>query len=222
MNHVLLAVVTVALAGHAPVGHTQNESALVGLWLGEARTEGGLGNWIEFRPDGTLRFAFGAMVEGTYRLEGTSLRVRAVGEPAESPAADITINDATAIRRRLPPADAPARDSMSADDRAILDRMTQPITMTRVGRATAGAPPIVGTWSYTHSSGAPAYETFTRTGRFVLRVRMQESQGTYAEGPSRIDVTLPSGKSEFQLNGDVLMSGSMDGKHSTFRRAPTP
>ena len=53
------------------------DASVVGLWLGEARTQGGLGNWIEFRADGTLEAGFGALVGGllddTYRFDGTTL-----------------------------------------------------------------------------------------------------------------------------------------------------
>ena len=60
-----------------PVGAQDATGSVVGLWLGEARTQGGLGNWWEFHADGTVEFGFGAVVgallDDTYRLEGTRL-----------------------------------------------------------------------------------------------------------------------------------------------------
>lgn len=220
MNHLLLAVATVALFGNAPVRDDQTQATVFGLWLGEARTEGGLGNWIEFRQDGTAQFTFGAMVEGTYRMEGTSLWMTPVGQPHELRAMDIRIEGNTAVRLQSPPADAPPRETLAPDDRAMLDRMSQPITMTRVGSATPGAPPIVGTWTYTHTTGATAFETFTRAGKMFMLLPMQTTAGTYTATTAHIEVKLPKGDETLVLNGDVLMSGSLEGKHSTFRRAP--
>jgi hypothetical protein len=73
--------------------------------------------------------------------------------------------------------------------------------MTRVGQAMAGAPLIVGTWTYTHPTGATAYERFTSGGEMVLLVEMQASEGTYAVRPDRVDVALPTGSQTFTRMG---------------------
>jgi len=48
----LVCFLLLALVG--PVGYQGTNDSVVGLWLGEARTTGGLGNWVEFRGDGTV------------------------------------------------------------------------------------------------------------------------------------------------------------------------
>lgn len=220
MKSVLVATSIAALLG-APLVHRDQASANVaGLWLGEARSRGGLGNWIELRPDGTAQFIFGAMVDGTYRMEGTSLWMTTVGQPHELPAVPIRIEGDTAVLQQPPPADAPPRETLSADDRAMLDRMSQPITMTREGNASPGTPPLVGTWTYTHPTGGIAHQTFTRDGKMFLLVPMQTTGGTYTASPGQVEVKLPGGNQTLVLKGDLLISGSLDGKHSTFRRAP--
>jgi hypothetical protein len=62
------------------VGAQDGKDSVVGLWLGETRTQGGLGNWIDFHADGTVEVGFGALVgallDDRYRLEGTTLTLR--------------------------------------------------------------------------------------------------------------------------------------------------
>ena len=47
--------------------------ALLGTWEATARSLGGLGSSLEFRADSTVVETMGAMIDGTYRLEGTTL-----------------------------------------------------------------------------------------------------------------------------------------------------
>jgi hypothetical protein len=68
-NALVIALVALLLQ---PVGAQDAKDSVVGLWLGETRTQGGLGNWIDFHPDGTVEVGFGALVgallDDTYRL----------------------------------------------------------------------------------------------------------------------------------------------------------
>jgi hypothetical protein len=219
MNRLPLAsaavIVFMSLAGRA----AEPSVSLVGLWLGEERTEGGLGAWIEFRRDATVQFSFGALVDFTYRVDGTSLWFAEAGRP-EVRRGDIRVNGNTAVLRQPPPADAPPTESLSAEDRAMRDRLSQPIRMTRMGSATPGAPPLVGTWTYTHYTGQTAYETFTADGKMFLRVPMQTVEGTYTATGEQIVVLLPTGNQRLSRNGDRLVLQSSDGKSSVLRRAP--
>ncbi len=72
-----IALVTMLLR---PIDAQDAKASVVGLWLGESRTQGGLGNWMEFHADGTVELGFGALIgallDDTYGLEGTTLRLR--------------------------------------------------------------------------------------------------------------------------------------------------
>lgn len=218
MVSVLLAF-TVALG--LPMATMQaDDGGLAGIWIGEARTEGGLGNWIEFRPGGAAQWAFGAVVEGTYRYDGTAVRTTTGVERHETPPIQLRIEGDTAMLQQPAPADAPPREQMSADDRAMFDRMSKPVTMKRAGPLSPGDPPIVGTWQYTHPTGAMAYQTFTRDGNMYLLVLMNAAEGTYASDGARIVVKLQGRKEVLTWTGDKLMSGSLEGRHATFHRAP--
>jgi hypothetical protein len=45
-----------------------------GLWLSEARSDGGLGGWVQVRDDGTASLGFGAVIEGKYTGEKRNRR----------------------------------------------------------------------------------------------------------------------------------------------------
>ena len=214
-TRVAVSLVVVALLGVLPVRAEETSSSPVGLWLGAARTQSGLGNWIEIRSDGTVQFSFGALVDGTYRMDGTSLWLSAADEQGEVLVGDVRIDGNTAVRMPRPPADAPPQETMSREDHAMLDRMTQPITMKRLGRATPGAHPIVGTWEYMHPVGVTAQETFTAEGKTFLRVPMQTIRGTYSATAERLVVKLPTATHVFTWKRDALISMGEDDAETT-------
>lgn len=224
----LLTMTMAAVLTWLSLGAQEARTPVMGLWLGTARSAGGLGNWLEFRPGGTAQFSFGAVVEGAYRVSDGSLYISSGEPPAETPGGQLEINGDMAVRTPPAMADAPRRETLSAADRDLLDRMTRPIQMRRVDSARPATPPIVGTWQYAHPTGATAFETFTKAGTFLLRVQMQTMDATYAESPNGVRVKLPSGELFLQFTGDVLVSAPQepetpDGPRAegmVFRRAP--
>jgi hypothetical protein len=116
--------------------------------------------------------------------------------------------------------DQPVPEIHSPAEQATFDRLRQPVTMTRVGKATPEASPIAGTWTYQHYTGQTAYETFTPGGKWYLRVPMSLRPGRYTVTSAAVIVQSAQQSDTFTREGDVLMSGAADGKHSTYRRAP--
>ncbi len=215
-----------------PVGAQDAKGSLVGLWLGEARTQGGLGNWIDFHADGTVELGFGALIgallDDTYSLEGTTLVLRVFSgktTPAGAPVFE-TIQKTVQIKgdRLIVESqwlgDQSVPEFHSPAEQAAFTRMRQPVTMTRVGSTTPAASPIAGTWSYQHYTGPTAYETFTPSGKWYLQVPMRLQRGRYTVTPAAVIVESAQQSDTFSRNGDVLMSAAADGKHSTYRRAP--
>ena len=215
-----------------PVGAQDPKDSVVGLWLGEMRTQGGLGNWIEFHADGTVEVGFGALVgallDDTYRLEGTTLTLRVFsgkvtpdGVPVfESLQKTVQIEGEHAVVASQWRDDEPVPEIRSPDEQAALQRLRLPVTMTRVGPATPEAPPITGTWSYKHYTGQTAYETFTRGGKWYLRVPMNQRHGRYTVTLAAVIVQSAQQSNRLTREGDRLISGAADGQHSTYRRAP--
>jgi hypothetical protein len=226
---VIIAVLTLLMG---PLALEDAKNSVVGLWLGESRTQGGLGNWIDFRADGTVESGFGALVGGlldTYQLDGTALKLRVfsgkatpAGAPVfESIQKQIRIEGDRAVVEARWPANEPAPGIESPDEQAMFDRMRQPTTMARVGPPTTPlAAPIVGTWSYQHHTGATAYETFTRGGRWYLRVPMRVVHGRYTVTGGEVSVQLPGRSEAFARQDDVLVSAAAGRGRATYRRAP--
>jgi len=215
-----------------PLGAQDPKDSVVGLWLGEARTQGGLGNWIDFHADGTVEVGFGALVgallDDTYRLEGTTLTLRVFtgkvtpdGVPVfESVEKTVQIEGEHAVVASQRGDDEPEPEMLSSDEKAAWQLLHRPVTMTRVGPATPGAAPIAGTWSYRHYTGQTAYETFTPGGKWYLRVPMNQRRGRYTATPAAVIVQSAQQSDRFTREGDRLISGAADGQHSTYRRAP--
>ena len=232
-NRVVMTAVALIALLLRPIGAQEAKDSAVGIWLGETRTEGGLGNWWEFHADGTVEFGFGALVgallDDSYRLEGTTLtlhlfsgKTTPAGAPVfESVQKTVQIEGEHVIVESQWPDDQPAPKISSPAEQAMFDRMRQPVTMTRVGPASpAGTAAIAGTWSYQHYTGQTAYEAFTPRSKWYLRVPMRVLHGRYTVTPAAVMVQLTERSNTLERNGDVLMSGTADGKHSTYRRAP--
>jgi hypothetical protein len=218
----LLALLTVAPL----TAHMQDSGgSAAGLWLSETRSDGGLGSWVQLRDDGTASLGFGALIEGTYTMEGASLRrafPRGVEKDAssESSVVEMRIDGNTAMRTQPPPAGWPPQERLTPEDKAMFDRLAQPLRMTRVGAPAPDAPSIVGTWSYTHYTGAKAYELYTPSGAMVLMVEMQVQQATYSGQGDTLELRLPGATAKMVVRGDALTLTSSDGETTTYRRAP--
>ena len=148
-NALVIALVALLLQ---PVGAQDAKDSVVGLWLGEMRTQGGLGNWIDFHADDTVEVGFGALVgallDDTYRLEGTTLTLRVFsgkvtpdGVPVfESIQKTVQLEGEHAVVASQWPADQPVPEIHSPAEQAMFDRMRQPVTMTRVAPGDASRP----------------------------------------------------------------------------------
>lgn len=172
--------------------------ALLGTWEAMSRSTGGLGSTIAFGADNSLSFTMGAMVDMNYRRNDDSLFVT-------GPDGDL----------------APARISI-VHDTLVVTRNGREQRETRVGIAVNGNP-LVGHWTYLHYSGVPAYEEFTQSGFYHLRVPIRTLQGSYtAFGDAAVLHLMGDGGGDrsvkFSVVGDTLQL-SWDGGTSRYLRA---
>jgi predicted acyltransferase len=176
--------------------------ALLGSWEAISRSEGGLGSAIAFAADNTLTFTMGAMVDMSYRRSGDSLFVT-------SPSGDL----------------APAKIAI-VHDTLVVTRKGREQRERRMGAA-VGNNPLVGNWTYLHYTGVPAYEEYTATGAYHLRVPIRTLQGNYtAFGDAAMLHLMGDGGGDrnvkFSVVGDTLQL-SWDGQTSRYLRAkPLP
>ena len=218
MNSIASVILTALMVLGSNLQGVQMED-VTGLWVPQLRGTSTI-RWLELRADGTVRAGFGTVLESTYRLQGTSLSLTPRGKTQGLPPVQMRIDAESAVREQPPPTGAPPRDTLTADERAMLERLSRPLTMTRVGKPIQGAPLIVGTWTYTHPTGATAYERFTSNGEMVLLVEMRGDEGTYVVRPDRVDVALPTSSHTLMRIGETLVATPAGTLRRDPRRAP--
>jgi hypothetical protein len=196
---IIIAVSPLWLAGIAAAqGVVAVPGALLGSWEAISRSEGGLGSTIAFAADNTLTFTMGAMVDMSYRRSGDSLFVT-------SPDGDL----------------APAKIAF-VHDTLVVTRNGREQRESRIG-ATVTDNPLVGSWTYLHYTGVPAYEEYTATGAYHLRVPIRTLQGNYtAFGDAAMLHLMGDGGGDrnvkFSVVGDTLQL-SWSGQTSRYLRA---
>jgi len=201
--NIILGASLLWLAGIASAqGVVAVPGALLGSWEAISRSEGGLGSTIAFAPDNTLTFTMGAMVDMSYRRSGDSLFVT-------SPDGDL----------------APAKIAF-VHDTLVVTRNGREQRESRIGAAVTDNP-LVGNWTYLHYTGVPAYEEYTATGAYHLRVPIRTLQGNYtAFGDAAMLHLMGDGGGDrnvkFSVVGDTLQL-AWDGQTSRYLRAkPLP
>ena len=187
---------------------------IVGKWESVDRSQGGIGNTLEFHADSVVTQVFGAMVDFTYRVEDarliTTFMDASTGELSE---------DSYGFRI--------SGDTLIQTDEGSGQEIRR---MKRVETLKAGVPPIVGTWSYQHSAGGTAFETFTADGNLYLRRPFRtDTLGTYSayrgdrlrmivvdSATRRIEITT----FRFVIEGAELMLSPARGPQRRYNRAP--
>jgi hypothetical protein len=91
----------------------------------------------------------------------------------------------------------------------------------RRGDAVAGAPSIVGTWSYPHYSGATAYERYAADGRWSFRIPLGWKATRFGVEDDHLLLAPGSREEErvrFEVKGDELTLTDEKERVSRFRR----
>ncbi len=82
------------------------------------------------------------------------------------------------------------------------------------------ARPIVGTWSYPHSSGATAFVTFTADGRQHVRIPMRVDGGSWVAVDGKLTLRVEGNDpvtSAYRIEHNLLTLVD-DGKEFQYRR----
>jgi len=203
-----VALVTLLLLGSAP----PSSARLVGVWESVERSEGGVGMTYEFRPDGTVCVAPGAMVDFVYRfVDGKVLVLNA----------DLSENPETVMAFRL------------ENDQLVVDSGNAAPPLERVEPADPEEGPVVGIWKYVETGesekamgGAEAammrHNTrirLTPDGKVQLRIPFRVDCSPYQIEGSTLTMER-SGKAitpEFRIENDLLILISRSGSEATFR-----
>ena len=193
-----------ALQAPQPPPPPQPCSSVDGLWLGRARTNDGVGMWLEFTPDGSVVRAQGRIVDGGYSLKGETL----VLNGHVSVAADkgklvpgkltqkVSVKLAGAEMTRVADkasveafSDAPALPP-GADTAPMAVPPIAELTETKLTRVQqgSGGDPLSGIWTWTSKSGRPVLERFNGKNRFAMLEPMAGQKGTYTLAEGKLSV----------------------------------
>jgi hypothetical protein len=151
---------------------TAAPAGLVGRWDAETRSRGGLGTWIELADRGVCSRTIGAMVDGTWKLEGDQLTV------------SIPIPDGPPVVRRGTSSINGTKQTQVFEGQAN--------QLTRRGAAPDSGSGIVGIWSYPHPTGPTAYEEYTIDGRMLFRLPMTSERCRWSSETDRLTLGVGS------------------------------
>jgi len=196
-----------ATAAPPPAPSGAAASALVGQWESIFRTPEGVGNILEFRPDGRVTQISASMAEADYRVVDDRL---------------ITIWKDPQTGRV---AETETHVEFEGSDRFLekSDDNTGDTWSDRVGDAPKTGTPLIGKWCFLFLESLTAYREFT-ADRMYNRLPVVVLRGTYAIDGDHLTVTMqnqPSGTYPFRLDGSRLFIKSRDGSEKEYKRAET-
>ena len=132
---------------------------VTGMWSAAVRSRGGLGYQLTFT--GTeVAMTFGALIDLKYEIAEDKIKIK-TSRPGRSPMSPLI-----------------GREFTIDGDTLTIERRRPPQVMTRIGAPHPGAHPIVGDWTYTHQTGVPAIQRFTRKHARSALGAVRHTQGS--------------------------------------------
>ena len=178
-------------------------AAFTGLWESTATTKGGIGNTIEFRPDGSIVEALTVIVNMRYRLKGDRLLLESDSATKEQDSRNATI---VAIKGQKLLEKGP--------DGSVIEK-------DRVGSAVQGESGLVGAWRYRHYTGAIAFERYTPDGQLLFRLPLSSSTGCFVARERELTLAVPNQAEEvfrYDISGEKLVLTDSAGHSSSYRK----
>jgi len=199
-------VLVLALAGK-PAPTPPAGSALVGQWESAVRTPEGVGNILQFYPDGRVTQISASMAEADYRLVGDRL-ITTWKDLATGRISDVeTQVEFEGPNRFLEKSDDNSGDSWSE----------------RIGTAPRQGSPIVGRWCFLFLETLTSYREFTKD-KMYNRLPVVTLRGRYEVAGDKLTVTMqgqPPGEYPFRLEGNELVIKSRNGEDRRYKRPET-
>ncbi len=205
----LLAVVmTLVLSGKpAPTPTPAPGAALVGQWESAERTKEGVGNILEFYPDGRVTQISASMADASYEVNGDRLRTfwkdPETGRVSEVET-EISFEGNT---RFLEKGDEASGESWSE----------------RVGAPPRSGSPLIGQWCSLFLETLTTYREFTRD-RMYNRLPVVVLRGHYSVTGESLRVEMqaqPAGEYPFRFDKGELVIKSRNGAEKRYKRPET-
>jgi hypothetical protein len=185
----------------APCPQPGASSDLIGLWEPTHTSKGGIGQTLEFRPNGALVESMTVMVDFRYEIAGDRLTVSPTSPDSGEP---------TVYTFRV------------QDDRLIETAKGDPaVEKVRAGKAETDGPPVLGVWSFGQGTRVSGYEKYTRDGRMLLRIPLKSETGCYRVQGDRLTFSRVAGqwgtRTFHQSFGELVLDNPEGGQTLTYR-----
>src|SRR5262245_11166383 len=183
-------------------------TSIVGQWESAIRNKGGVGNILEFAPDGKVTQISAMMSDATWSVESEWLRTRYTNESSGK-------LEESLVRIELKGFDRCVEKDDSGSDQGWSER---------IGDRSPGATPLVGEWCSLFLDTLTTYRQFTSDGRLFVRLPVTVLRGTYAVAGDTLEVNIagqPPGKYPFRFEDGRLVIKNRDGADRVYKRAPT-
>jgi hypothetical protein len=205
----LLALVTALalLAKPAPTPTPGPGAALIGQWESADRTKEGVGNILEFYPDGRVTQISASMADASYVVDGDRLRTF-WKDPETGRISEVETEISFEGNTRF----------LEKGDEATGESWSE-----RVGAAPRSGPPLVGQWCSLFLETLTTYREFTRD-RMYNRLPVVVLRGRYSVTGDSLRVELqgqPAGEYPFRLDNGELLIKSRSGAEKRYKRPAT-
>jgi hypothetical protein len=204
----LLTALLVLALGAPPTPTPAPGTALLGQWESVARTPEGVGNILEFSPDGRVTQISASMAEADYKLLGDRL-VTTWKDPATGRVSEVETHiEFEGTSKFL----EQGEDGTSGDSWSD-----------RVGAAPSTGSPLVGRWCFLFLDTLTSYREFTKD-RMYNRLPVVVLRGRYSVAGDKLKVEMqdqPPGEYPFRLEGGLLVIKSRNGSEKQYKRPET-
>jgi len=205
---ILVAAMIFALLGKpAPTPTPAPGAALIGQWESSERTKEGIGNILEFYPDGRVTQISASMAEAGYMVQDDQL-LTFWKDPATGRMSEVeTLIDFEGNNRFLEKGDEASGESWSD----------------RVGTAPRSGSPLIGQWCSLFLETLTTYREFTRD-RMYNRLPVVVLRGRYSAVGESLKVDMqgqPPGEYPYRLDNGELVIKSRSGAEKRYKRPET-
>lgn len=203
----LLASFLVLALGGKPTPTPVPNAALYGQWESVERSPEGVGNILEFRPDGRVIQISCSMAEADYRVVGDRL-ITTWKDPATGKVSEAETHvEFEGSARFLEKPDDGSGDTWSD----------------RIGEAPRTGSPLVGKWCFLFLESLTSFREFTKD-RMYNRLPVVTLRGVYSVSADVLTVTMqaqPPGDYPFRLEKDLLVIKNRNGAEKQYKRPET-
>ncbi|MFY9552284.1 MAG: hypothetical protein WAU32_14135 [Thermoanaerobaculia bacterium] len=198
-------LMAVWLAASAPAA----VPSIAGQWESAVRNKGGIGNILEFSPDGKVTQISAMMSDATWSLQGEWLRTTYTNEETGK-------LQESAVRIEYQGPDRFVEKDENDAEQGFSER---------VGARPPGDSPLVGKWCSLFLETLTTYRQFTPDGQLFVRLPVTVLRGTYAVAGDTLEVNIagqPPGRYPFRLDEQGrLVIKNREGAERVYKRTPS-